>query len=596
MMKVEKHGGQVSDRNADPTPDCPQLPNIREVLGFLRPYACGAWHWFTLDALLSLLSIGAGLTAPAFAALAIDEAVEGRIGWGFPALAVSMVVSAIIDIVAEPVRARFRAPVERRLSRGLVDHALDLGLPGRRPFDDGDLQNRIRFEATYLPRYPETLLRIGTGILTGAGSLAALFYVHWVFVAVALAGIGGVIVLMRRLMGRLSAGQTGVDELNSRMVNAYTGALAGRRTIRAAGTLKREVERITRPLPGLADKTREIMENAGRGGVLVTSANHVVLTVSAVTGVWLLVSGGLTVGALMAAIRYAQMTYWSVAGVLDNGWFQIAFFRAHAARVLAVLRSPAAVPEPRSDASGAAGSGEVRIEGVSLGGPEREILRRVDLRVPAGTTLALVGKSGVGKTTLAGLIGRLQDPDRGVVRVDGTPVSELPRDVLSRRVGYAFERPALFGDTVRDVIAMGAAVTDEAVRTAARQVQANAFIERLPKGYDSPLDEAPMSGGEHQRLGLARAALRDTPILILDDALSSLDVATEARVLAALRRLGRARTTVVIAHRASTAAAADLVAWLFKGEVRRVAPHGELWQDPAYRAAFQSDTAEEAAT
>lgn len=582
-------------KDQDIHPDDPRLPNIREVMAFLRPYARGAWHWFALDALLSLLAIGAGVAAPAFAAIAIDEAVDGRIGWGFQGLAVAMLASVFIEIVAEPVRARFRAPIERRLTRGLVDHALDLGLPGRRPFDDGDLQNRIRSEATYLPRYPETLLRIGTGILTGVGSLAALFYVHWVFVAVALAGIGGVIVLMRRLMGTLTAGQTGIDELNSRMVNAYTGALAGRRTIRAAGTLELEVERITRPLPGLAEKTRELMENAGRGGVLVTSANHVVLTVTAVAGVLLLASGGLTVGALMAAIRYAQMTYWSVAGVLDNGWFQIAYFRAHAARVLAVLGSPAAVPEPRSDASGAAGPGEVRIESVSLGGPGKEILRRVDLRIAPGTTVALVGKSGVGKTTLAGLIGRLQDPDLGVVRIDGTPVSELPREVLSCRVGYAFERPALFGDTIRDVIALGEETTHEEVRAAARQVEADGFIVRLPKGYDSPLDEAPMSGGEHQRLGLARAALRDTPVLILDDALSSLDVATEARVLAALRRLGRSRTTVVIAHRASTAAAADLVAWLFNGEVRRVAPHAELWQDPAYRAAFQGDPAAEVA-
>ena len=397
-------------------------------------------------------------------------------------------------------------------------------------------------------------------------------------------------------MGTLTAGRTAHDELNSRMVNAYTGALAGRRTIRAAGTLEREVERITRPLPGLADKTREILENFGRGAVTVTSANHVVLTITAVTGVFLLAAGGLTVGALMAAIRYAQLTYSSVAGVLDNGWFQIAIFRAHAARVLAVLRSSAAVPEPRSDASGAAGPGEVRFDGVSVGDSKREILRRVDLRVPAGKTVALVGKSGVGKTTLAGLIGRLQDPDSGIIRIDGTPVAEMSRDELSRRVGYAFERPALFGDTIRDVIALGADATDEAVQAAAERVEADVFIRRLPRGYATPLDEAPMSGGEHQRLGLARAALRDTPILILDDALSSLDVATEARVLAALRRLGVSRTTVVIAHRASTAAAADLVAWLYRGEVRRVAPHIELWRDPVYRAAFQGDPAQEAAS
>ena len=265
-------------RNAVPRVYCPPLPGIREVMAFLRPYARGAWHWFALDALLSMLSIGAGLAAPALAGLAIDEAVDGRIGWGFRGLAVAMVLAVLIDMAAEPVRARFRAAIDGRLMRGIVDHALDLGLPGRRPFDDGDLQNRIRSEATHLPRYPETLLRIGTGILTAAGSLVALYYVHWVFVVVALAGVGSVTVLMRRLMGALTTGQTGYDELSSRMVNAYTGALAGRRTIRASGTLEREVERITEPLPKLVDKTRQIMENAGRGAVTVTSANHVVLT------------------------------------------------------------------------------------------------------------------------------------------------------------------------------------------------------------------------------------------------------------------------------------------------------------------------------
>ena len=182
------------------------------------------------------------------------------------------------------------------------------------------------------------------------------------------------------------------------------------------------------------------------------------------------------------------------------------------------------------------------------------------------------------------------------MRIDGTAVTDIPRKVLSRRVGYAFERPALIGDTVRDVIALGADATDEAVQAAAERVEADVFIRRLPLGYATPLDEAPMSGGERQRLGLARAALMATPVLILDDALSSLDVATEARVLAALRELGRSRTTVIIAHRASTAAAADLVAWLFKGEVRRLAPHAELWRDPDYRAAFLGDPAQESAS
>ncbi|MCY3623555.1 MAG: ABC transporter ATP-binding protein [Gammaproteobacteria bacterium] len=183
-------------------------------------------------------------------------------------------------------------------------------------------------------------------------------------------------------------------------------------------------------------------------------------------------------------------------------------------------------------------------------------------------------------------MGRLHDPDRGSVRIDGTPVATWSRQALTDRVAYAFESPALLGDTVRDAITLGYRADDAEIEVAARRVEADAFIRRLPNGYGTSLDETPMSGGERQRLGLARAALRDCPILVLDDALSSLDVATAARVFAALGSLSEDRTAIIVAHRASTAACADVVAWLVDGRVRKVAMHADLWADPAYRAAF----------
>lgn len=161
-------------------------------------------------------------------------------------------------------------------------------------------------------------------------------------------------------------------------------------------------------------------------------------------------------------------------------------------------------------------------------------------------------------------------------------------------MAYAFETPVLFGDTIRDAIALGREVDDEQVRAAAQSVEADGFIQRMPLGYQTSLGDAPLSGGELQRLGLARAALSDAPVLVLDDALSSLDVATAARVFAALRTVGTDRTTVVIAHRASTAAAADTVAWLVDSRLHRLAPHEELWGDPTYRAAFMGTGSEAA--
>ena len=183
---------------------------------------------------------------------------------------------------------------------------------------------------------------------------------------------------------------------------------------------------------------------------------------------------------------------------------------------------------------------------------------------------------------------------KGTVRMDGELLSAWSAEALAQRVAYAFESPALLGDTVRDAITLGYDASDAEVEAAARSVEADAFIRRLPNAYETPLDETPMSGGERQRLGLARAALRDSPALVLDDALSSLDVATAARVFAALGALSEDRTAVIVAHRASTAASADVVSWLVDGRIHRVAPHAELWRDPAYRAAFMGRSSEAA--
>ena len=213
------------------------------------------------------------------------------------------------------------------------------------------------------------------------------------------------------------------------------------------------------------------------------------------------------------------------------------------------------------------------------------VLDRVSLAVPGGTTVAVVGPSGAGKSTLAAVIGRLIDPDEGEVSLDGVPLDRLCRRDLRRTIGYAFSRPALVGDTVANVIALGAPASPVAVRAAARAARVDTVIERLPDGYATPLADAPLSGGEAQRLGLARA-LRAERLLVLDDATSSLDTVTEYQISQALTRPGDRRTRVVVTHRVATAARADLVAWLDGGRLLACAPHGTLWQEPRYRALF----------
>ncbi|MBO0806113.1 MAG: ABC transporter ATP-binding protein, partial [Nocardiopsaceae bacterium] len=231
--------------------------------------------------------------------------------------------------------------------------------------------------------------------------------------------------------------------------------------------------------------------------------------------------------------------------------------------------------------------GALTMRGIAVRRGGQDVLRDLDLTIPGGAVVALVGRSGAGKSTLAELAGRLADPTEGSVSLDGTDLRALTRGTLREAVVYAFERPHLFGATPREAIGFGPAVPpDEDIRAAASAAQAAQFIERLPLGYDTPLDEAPLSGGEVQRLGLARAFAHASTarVLVFDDATSSLDTITEMLVSRAMTERLRGRTRLIVAHRAATAARADLAAWLDEGRIRAIAPHDKLWRDPDYRS------------
>ncbi|MGH3769731.1 MAG: ATP-binding cassette domain-containing protein, partial [Pseudonocardiaceae bacterium] len=205
------------------------------------------------------------------------------------------------------------------------------------------------------------------------------------------------------------------------------------------------------------------------------------------------------------------------------------------------------------------------------------------------------GRSGAGKSLLAAVAGRLADPEQGQVLLDGVALPELSRAQLRGAVGFAFERPELVGDTIEEVINFGSRMrTKTNVREAAATARADTFVERLPQGYSTELAAAPLSGGEVQRLGLARAFARPYRVLILDDATSSLDAVTEQQVgavLASGQHSGRpSQTRLIIAHRAATAARTDLVAWIDHGRLRSLRPHSDLWRDPDYRALFGAET------
>ena len=235
-----------------------------------------------------------------------------------------------------------------------------------------------------------------------------------------------------------------------------------------------------------------------------------------------------------------------------------------------------------------AGAGRVELDHVSFAyeGASAPALRDVDLVVDAGTTVALVGATGSGKTTLVQLLGRLYDVTSGAVRIDGADVRSVDLRSLRREIAVVDDDPFLFSASVHDNIAYGRpSASREEVELAARRAQAAAFIEALPEGYDTRVGERglTLSGGQRQRIAIARALLADPRILVLDDATSSVDASTEQAIKAALREVMAGRTTFVIAHRLSTIALADEIVVLEGGRVAARGSHAELLErSPLY--------------
>lgn len=557
--------------------------------------------------------------------LLLKQAVDG-IEHGRPTSEISGTLLLVIGvaIVQGLVRSFSRflifnagRDIEYQLRNELFAHlqTLSLSYYQRRPV--GDLMSRLVNDVTAVR------LLLGLGIINILNT--PLYYVYGmsymlamdpVLTALALAPYPLLFVLVktmsRRLMERTLAVQAGLANLSSRVQESVTGMHVIRAYVRAAWQ--------NDLFAGLNDRFRAdniaLARVRGLFPPLMKSVSGTGLLVVLWYGGTKVIAGQLSLGDLVAFMGYLHLLAWPTMAM---GWLISLYQRGKAAmqRLDAIWQTCPDVSDNSGRALDHPVRGELGFQHVSFryaaNGADRsqpparrtsntaagttEVLHDVTFRVPAGKTVAIVGRMGSGKTTLVQLLPRLFDVSGGAITIDGRDTRDFPLTELRRCVGFVPQDPFLFSTRIQDNIAFSRHTVDiDEVRWAAGLASIDAEVEAFPDGYQTVIGERGMtlSGGQKQRVTLSRALLADTPIVVLDDALSSVDVKTERDILRALRRSTAGKTVLVISHRVSAVRDADLIVVLENGRVAESGTHASLIErDGPYSELFRAQTLEE---
>ena len=566
---------------------CRCMRTFLRLLGFLRPYrrAVGA------SLVLACLAMAATVAIPWLTGRAIDELSRGErddLQRYALAIVVAGVLRLALSVARRLVAGRVSLGVEFDLRNRVYAHlqALELGFFDRQ--QTGQLMSRatvdlqaVRFFLGY------GLIFIVQSALTILLAAVAMFVLDPGLAALALIPVPFVVVVATRF-GRRS--RPALQEVQQRIAELTADTeenVSGVRVVKAFAAEERQLARFEAGVGRVFEQSMISTRLRAFYNPFLGFLPNLGLAVILLAGGRAVIDGSLTIGDFAAFYTYLLMLIGPMRQLgIALGMSQRA--TASGARLFEILdREPEPVVPPGLPPL-PGGNGRVELRGVTFaypGAPE-PALRDVDLVVEAGATVALVGGTGSGKSTLIGLIPRLYDVDAGALLVDGADVREVDPVSLRRQVALVTDDPFLFSASVHENIAYARpeATREEVVR-AAERAQAAEFIEALPEGYDTRVGERglTLSGGQRQRLAIARALLADPRILILDDATSSVDASTEQQIKQALREVMRGRTTFVVAHRLSTIALADDIVVLEGGAVVAEGTHDELLErSPLY--------------
>jgi ATP-binding cassette subfamily B protein len=556
------------------------------ALGLLLPYLRPHWRRILAAGLLMLttaglvLLLGQGLRRIIDDGLAAGSEVGLNAAAGFMATAILALGAAsalrfyLVTWLGERLAADLRAAVFGRvlgLSRADVETAAPGDLLSRMTNDVGLLQSLVGSSVSMGLRAFVTVLGALVLLVLTSPRLAAI-------IIGILPLVVGPLLLFARRERRLS--RTAQDRLADLAARAEEG-LNALGTVQAYGQEGAERARFGRELEQSVAAAARRVRNRALLILLSVLLGFGAITLALYVGAQDVIAGRMTGGELSAFVFYAVLLA-SSGATLSELWGEVQRASAAADRIAEVLAQRPAIASPAAPAALPAARGRFAFEDVSFRYPTRPealALSGFSLAVEPGETVALVGPSGAGKTTVLQLLLRFYDPSAGRVTMEGVDLRRLSLEALRARVAVVSQEPVIFRASAAENIRYGRpGATDAEVEAAARGAAAHDFIAALPAGYDSPLGPRGvlLSGGQRQRIAIARAILRDAPILLLDEATSALDAESERAVQQALARLSEGRTTLVVAHRLATVRRADRIVVMEAGRVVATGTHDAL--------------------
>ncbi|MGY2004811.1 ABC transporter ATP-binding protein [Blastococcus sp. SYSU DS1024] len=581
-------GGENAGRKPDPA-DLAQLERspVRwsRVAGLFRPYR---WQLGVVVALIVASSVVA-LATPFLIRLVIDEAIPGQdvplLLWAVAGMIAVTVVTAIFGVVQTWLSTTVGQRVMHGLRTAVFTHLQRQSLGFFTRTRGGEVQSRLMNDVGSMQSVvTSTATSFAANATTVIGTVAAMAVLSWRLSLLSLIVLPPAVWLTRRVarMRRTITAQRQrhLADLHSQVEEglSVSGVLLGK-TLGAGPAQSRRFAGTSEFLVDLEVRS----QLAGRWRMATMSIVFAGIPALIYLAAGLpATSGGMTIGTLVAFTTLQGALFRPLMQLLDIG-VSLTASMALFSRVFEYLDLPVDIDDPDDPVvvDGASVRGEVRFERVGFRYPDgvRPALADVDVTVPAGSTLALVGETGSGKSTLASLVARLNDPTTGRVLIDGIDVRDLRLADLAQIVGVVSQETYLLHGTVREnLLHAKPDATDAELVDAARRAQVHQVIAALPDGYDTVVGARGhrFSGGEKQRLAIARTLLRDPRVLVLDEATSALDNETERAVQAALDEAARGRTTITIAHRLSTVRDADRIVVLDAGRVAEQGTHEEL--------------------